>query len=107
MKSESEEFCKSCFDKYLRELLPDSNFIWTEVEQKQEPPEFYLSVDEVKYAVEVTRLILKADVGTKDALPIGIVRDLLRKFIIDDVETIALQNHFLSGSYLVNFSKPI
>jgi len=107
MKSESEEFCKSCFDKYLNELLPDSNFVWKEVEQIHEPPEFYLTVDDVKYAVEVTRLFLKTDVGTKSALPVGIVTDLIRRFVIDDVETIAKNNHFLQGAYLVIFSKPI
>ena len=107
MKSESEEFCKSCFDKYLRGLLPDSNVVWEDVEQRCEPPEFYLTVDGAKYAVEVTILILKAGVGTKKALPIGVIRDLLRRFVIDDVETTAKKNHFLRGAYSVTFSKPI
>ena len=63
MKSKSEELCKSCFDKYLREQLPDSNVVWEDVEQRYEPPDFYLTIDNAKYAVEVTILILKADVG--------------------------------------------
>jgi hypothetical protein len=107
MKSESEEFCKSCLDKYLRELLPDSDIVWEDVEKRYEPPEFYLTIDSATYAVEVTILIQKADVGTKKPLPIGIIRDLLRKFVIDEVETTAKENHFLRGAYLVTFSKPI
>lgn len=107
MKSASEEFCKSCFDKYLRELLPDSNIVWEDVEQRHEPPDYYLTLNSAKYAVEVTILILKADIGTKKALPIGIVRDILRKFVIDDVETTAKENNILHGAYLVIFSKPI
>lgn len=107
MKSESEEFCKSCFHKYLREILPDSNIMWEDVEQRYEPPDFYLTVDSAKYAVEVTILILKTDVGAKKALPIGIIRDQLRKFVIDEVETTAKVNHFLRGAYWVTFYKPI
>jgi hypothetical protein len=107
MKSESEEFCKSCFDEYLRKLLPDSNVVWEEVEQRYEPPEFYLTVDSAKYAVEVTILILKAEVGTKKPLPIREIVDVLRKFVMDDVETTAKENHFLRGEYRVTFSKPI
>ena len=107
MKSKSEEFCKSCFDKYLRKLLPDSNIVWEDVEQRYEPPEFYLTIDGEKYAVEVTRLLLKADVGTKDNLPLNKVRDILRKFVNDEIETVAETNNFLNGYYKVTFSKPI
>jgi hypothetical protein len=91
----------------LRKLLPDSNFLWEEVEQKHEPPDFYLTVDTEKYAVEVTQLILQADVGAIKPQPYGTVRDILRKFVIDDIEEVAKKNYFLHGTYSVMFSKPI
>lgn len=107
MKSESEEFCKDSFDNYLKKLTPASTILWKDVEQKDEPPEFYLSVNGTKYAVEVTRLMQKVDVRAKKHLPGGIVRDFLRKFVDDEVEAVARNHSFLQGSYLVLFSKPI
>jgi hypothetical protein len=107
MKSESEEFCKDSFDKYLKKIIPASTIFWQDVEQKDEPPEFYLTVNSLKYAVEVTILMQKVDVGAKNLLPVGIVRDFLRKFVVDEVEAVARSNSFLQGSYLVRFTKPI
>ncbi|MCJ7721454.1 hypothetical protein MUO98_03475 [Candidatus Bathyarchaeota archaeon] len=107
MKSESEEFCKAGFDTYLRKIIPTSNLLWKEVEQKAEPPDFYLSVNTTKYAVEVTILIEKVDVGAKNHLPVSIIRDLLENFVNDEVEAIARDSGYLRGAYLVVFSKPI
>ena len=105
MKSESEEFCKDSFDKYLKKVISASTIFWKEVEK--EPPEFYLSVNGMVYAVEVTILMQKVDVRAKKDLPVGIVRDLLNKFVIDEVEAVAKVNSWLQGTYLVSFSKPI
>jgi hypothetical protein len=107
VKSESEEFCKDSFDGYLNKITPGSTIFWKEVERKDEPPEFYLSVDGTIYAVEVTILMQKVDVGAKRHLPVSIVRDLLRNFVVDEVEAVARKNSFLHGSYVVSFSKPI
>jgi hypothetical protein len=107
MKSASEEFCKDGFDKFLKNLLPDSVISWDEVAKKDEPPEFYLFIDAKKYAVEVTTLMQKVSVGAKKPLPLGTVRDLLRKFVVDEVESVARDNNYLHGAYLVTFSKPI
>jgi hypothetical protein len=106
-KSASEEFCKDRFEEFLKNLLPGSIISWNPVEKKDEPPDFYLSVDGIKYAVEVTRLMQKVTVGTKKPLPVGKIRDLLEKFVIDEVESIARDSHYLHGTYLVAFSKPI
>lgn len=107
MKSESEEFCKDSFDRYLRKVIPASTISWKPVEQKYEPPEFYLSVNDTMYAVEVTILMQKVDAGAKKHLPVSIVRDLLRKFVVDEVEAVAIKNSYLQGFYLVSFFKPI
>jgi hypothetical protein len=107
VKSASEEFCKDSFDKFLANLLPDSVMLWHEVEQRDEPPEFYLVVDGTKYAVEVTQLMQKVNVGTKKPLPVGTIRDLLQEFVADEIESVARDNDYLHGAYLVSFSKPI
>lgn len=107
MKSESEEFCKNSFDMYLRKISPALSLGWTEVEQKAEPPEYYLSMNGVIYAVEVTILIQKVAVGAKNHLPVGVIRDLLKRFVDDEVEAVARRSGYLQGAYLVSFSKPV
>lgn len=107
MKSKSEEFCKVSFDTYLRKIMPISNLLWTDVKQKDEPPDYYLSVDDIKYAVEVTILMQKVNVEAKNHLPIGIIRNLLSKFVKEEVEMVARNGGYLQGAYLVVFSKPI
>ncbi len=107
MKSESEEYCKDSFDRYLKKTALASTIVWKEVEQKDEPPEFYLFVNGVKYAVEVTIMLQKVDVGAKKRLPVLVVRRLMAQFVVDEVEAVARENSCLQGSYLVSFSKPI
>ncbi len=107
IKTASEKFCKNSFDDFLKNLLPDSVISWTCVEKKEEPPDFFLSVDDTKYAVEVTILMQKFDIGTKKPLPLGKIRDELENFVRDEVESVARDNNCLHGVYLVTFSKPI
>jgi hypothetical protein len=107
MKSESEEFCKHSFDNYLRKIIPSSNLTWDEVKKEDEPPDFYLSVNGTIYAVEVTILMQKVNVGTKNPLPASHIRDLLERFVTDEVEVVARNSGYLQGAYLVEFSKPI
>ena len=106
MKSDSEEFCKTMFDIYLMGLFPDSSIFWEDVKQKDEPPDYYLFVDGIKYAVEVTRLMWKINVGANNPLPPRTIRDLLREFVVE-VESTARAQNYLHGVYLVIFPKPI
>ena len=107
MKADSEEFCKMRFDTHLRKIIPTSNLLWTDVKQKDEPPDYYLSVDAIQYAVEVTILMQKVSVEAKNHLPVGIIRDLLSKFVKEEVEMVAKNSGYLRGAYLVVFSQPI
>ncbi len=77
------------------------------MEQKAEPPDYYLSMHGVIYAVEVTILIQKIDVRAKNHLPVGVIRDLLKRFVDDEIEADARKNGYLQGAYLVAFSKPL
>ena len=107
MKSKSEKFCKASFDTYLRKKIPTANLFWTDIEQKDEPPDYYLAVNDINYAVEVTILIQKMDVGANNHLPGGTIRDLLDKFIKEEVALVAKKGDYLRGAYLVSISKPI
>jgi hypothetical protein len=107
MKSESEEFCKESFDKYLRKTIPTHQLLWEDVDEKAEPPDFYLTVERTRYAVEVTQMIEKGDIGVKNLLPVRVIRDVLTRFVKEDVEAVAMSGGYLRGAYLVIFSKPM
>jgi hypothetical protein len=107
VKSPSERFCKNSFDRFIANRLPDSVVSWREVAVKDEPPDFYLIVDGTRYAVEVTKLMQKANVGTKRPLPVKTIRDLLKRFVGEEVESVARDGNYLHGAYSVSFSKPV
>jgi hypothetical protein len=107
MKSESEEFCKESFDKYLRKTILTQQLLWEDVDEKAEPPDFYLTVERTRYAVDVTQLIEKVDIGVKNRLPVRVIRDVLARFVKEDIEAVAMSGGYLRGAYLVKFSKPM
>jgi hypothetical protein len=107
MKSESEEFCKDSFDTYLRKVALIFSPHWEEVQQEAEPPDFFLSINSTRYAVEATMLIHKLDVETKNHLPLRTIGDFLDKFIKNEIEQVVRSNGYLRGAYTVVFPKPI
>jgi len=106
-KSASEDFCKNIFHEFLMKHLPNSAISWASVEQKNEPPDYFLFIDGTKYAVEITIIVETLDIGAKEPLPIGKIQDELKKFIQDKVESVARDNHYLHGLYSVKFWKPV
>ena len=107
MRSESEEFCRVSFDKYLRKTILTNKLLWEDVDEESEPPDFYLTVERTTYAVEVTQLIEKVDTGIRKPLPVIVIRDMLKKFVKEEVEAVARSGGYLRGAYHVKFSKPI
>ena len=107
-KKHSEELCKNSFDRFLKNLLPYSSISWEDVPQKCEPPDYYLCIDDNRYAVEVTILMKKVNVGKKHKpLPHRRISENLQCFIKNDIESIARDNNYLCGTYWVSFSEPI
>lgn len=80
MAHNDEKFCKSRFDAFLERFSATSSRKWRKG-PKNRPPDYYLFLDAVSYAVEVTILMEEA----KHAL-----RAWLRKFV-SGVEIIAEQ----------------
>jgi len=106
-KSASEKFCKNLFHEFLKNHFPNSVISWDSVEKKDEPPDYFLFIDGTKYAVEVTIVVETVDIGANEPLPIGKIQEELKKFIQDKVQSVAQDNHYLHGLYLVTFPKPI
>lgn len=105
MKSEDEEFCKSKFDEFVRRVSGPSLIQWDDVAQQDEPPDYFLYIDGTKYAVEVTILMEKLEVGNLQLPQVAVVASLWR--LVDEVEATARRSGFLKGAYVVTFSRPI
>ena len=101
MKSKVEEHCKSKFRRHL-ELSAD---IPQQVWEESETPDYYLYVDGTKYAVEVTTLVEKVEVGERSLSSIGIVASLWG--LVNEVKETAKEEGILNGAYVVCFSRPI
>jgi hypothetical protein len=106
MKRADEELCKSQFDSFVKGFLDPAGIIWEKVRQEDEPPDYYLVLENARFAVEVTTLMEKVSVGTSSLLPRGVIRNILKRFV-GRVESIAKDKGYLQGKHLVFFPTPI
>lgn len=104
MKSESETLCKTLFDDFLKGLRPAPSVVWREG-PKNKPPDYYVSIDGVEYAVEVTTLMARVPIGP-NSKPRATVQASWRKLVREVTET-AEQSGFLNGTYLIVFTSAI
>ena len=102
MKREDEELAKMEFDRLLKNILGVANLKWTEVEQDEEPPDYYLEINSNKYAVEVTSIWEMFVLGTRSFSSIAISAFLSR--FIDNIEHEACSKGILRGAYEIWFS---
>ena len=101
-KRESEETCRRSFDAYLASKLDPMDVSWLDGD---EPPDYYLVVEGVKYAVEVTTIMEMVSVGSTEFPIASIVHSLWR--LVREVEEEASSEGTLSGTYAVSFLWPI
>ncbi len=105
MQSPSEEVCKRRFDAFLGQVSPAHKRCWHDVDPVAEPPDYYLELDEARYAVEVTTLTSELQLGSRSVPQVGAV-EALRGFV-KAIEDRARRDHLLRGSYVVAFRRPI
>jgi len=105
MKSKTEEFCKSKFDEFIRAISESTSIRWEGVAQRDEPPDYHLYLNGTKYAVEVTTLMEKIEVGNLELSQTAIIASLWQ--LVDEVEATARRDNFLNGAYVVSFSRPL
>jgi hypothetical protein len=105
MKSKNEEFCKSKFDEFIKTVSKSASIHWEDVAQKDEPPDYCLYLNGTRYAVEVTIMMEKLEVGNLKLPKIAVVASLQQ--LVDEVEATARRNRYLNGAYVVSFSRPL
>lgn len=95
-----QEFCKVRFEAYLRQRSSVAEQI--EWQEGPDPPDYYLIVGNQKYAVEVTSIAEKIDIGSGKEIE----REKLveyRKRLVAEVESEAKTQGILRGCYVVAF----
>jgi len=86
-----EEWCRNEFDSWLRKHHPGARIIWQD--EPNDPPDFWLTLNGNRYAVEVTRILDQQERGDTAALC----------RLVDEAESEALQAGELTGTYIVVF----
>ena len=104
MNSESEIICKLAFNEFLESHNAIQAIQW---QCGDEPPDFYVLVDGVRYAVEVTIMMDKIKIGEKAVLPYKKNRDNFDKWVKTEIKPQALEENILRGEYIVMITKPI
>lgn len=101
-KRESEEICKQSFDAHLATKLDPGDVSWLDGD---EPPDYYLVVRGVKYAVEATTIMEIVTVDSTEFPIASIIHSLQR--LAREVEEQASGEGTLNGTYAVIFLEPI
>ena len=100
--SHIETLCKEKLEAYLGKKYPAEVPIWS---PGSEPPDFWMSFYNSNYAVEMTSIVDRFEVGSI-SLPEPSVDKSLSKFVTQ-METQAKEERILNGTYLVQFRKPV
>src|SRR5689334_11080515 len=106
MKREDEEHAKASFDRYLRNKYPNITIEWEDVEQQNEPPDYFVYLGTEKIAVEVTTLMEAVELGGPKAITFQGVIHWMDKFV-KETEKIAFSQDYLRGEYVIRFNRPI
>jgi len=101
-KRYDEELAKSAFTKFLNMRPEQLRIKWDTVPQKFEPPDYYLFIEENRYAVEVTGITETIELNGKIYGSIG-VSNSLRRFA-NEIEKVANRKGILAGTYVIGLS---
>lgn len=101
-KRYDEELAKSAFTKFLNTRPEQYKITWVAVPQEFEPPDYYINIEGMRYAVEVTAIIDQIEINGRAYSSLDISSSL-RKFI-DELEAIVKSKNMLRGGYAVGLS---
>lgn len=93
-----EEFCKIAFSTFLKQYYKQNEVIWTEGD---EPPDYYLQLTDIKYAVDATSVWENIRINNKNTSEIGFLITI-QKFL-KQLEKKAKQEGILTGAYAVRY----
>jgi len=107
MNWDDEKFCQDSFDVYLRKQLQTSGIAWKRVPRGDDPPDFYVTLGQNTFAVEVTRteIMENAVIGVGQVRMQTYLSSHIR--LVKEIEASARESGALSGTYAVLFRSPM
>jgi hypothetical protein len=102
MPSHNEEFCKDAFGAYLAQILGAGQTTW---KNGEDPPDYWLTIDTICYAVEVSTIEEYITFGKKKET-IRSARSVYWK-LATELEVEAANQGILRGLYFINIERPV
>lgn len=106
MGTEREEPAKLKLSDFLRGSLDCTDFVWEAGPSKNEPPDYYLTVRGVKYAVEMTSTPTVVAPPRGNPIQIEAYRDAMRK-LAEEATKRSIEAGSLRGYYVIHTYRPI
>jgi hypothetical protein len=100
MKRHHEDLTRVEFDKIAKAIFHNVALVWEDVLQYLEPPDWYLTIGDARYAVEATTIVDFLQITPTSKLPAANVSQTMHAFV-DEVEKLAKDQQLLSGAYIV------
>ncbi len=102
MKRKHEEVSKESFTSWLNTKSISKSIRWQEVKQEDEPPDWYLTIGDVRYAIEATSIV---DYVAEFDPPLSIATiSISLSNFVDRVEKYAKSKGPLNGVYIFSLS---
>lgn len=101
-KRYDEEIAKSAFTKFLNTRPERYTITWEAVPQEFEPPDYYINIGGMRYAVEVTAIFDQIEIDSKTYSSIEISSSL--RAFIEELEARVKSKNMLTGAYAVGLS---
>lgn len=102
VKRADEELAKREFSFFLQNSLNLHDYLWHDVPQKDEPPDFLLTIQKKLYSVEVTSIMEMIEMGgiTFSSLAVSV---FIKNFV-ESIEKASIDKGILRGGYVVTMS---
>ena len=102
MRTELEELCRQSFHSFLTQQVGIQAISW---EEGEDPPDYYITINNKRFLVEATTLMENTPVGDAQLSESQIISSLWE--FVDKVKDTAISRGILCGTYIVAFQQPL
>ena len=105
MENRREEFCRDSVDRFIGSNLRAFGRHWEPV--ANDPPDFYLRIDDKSFAVEVTSTKVARQASLGEGTILEETYEATHMALINDLETATNEAGILKGVYVIEFDRPM
>ncbi len=103
MANQREQFCADSFDQFIASHLQIKEKKWESVPKGQDPPDFFLMLDQTTFAVEITSTEVMRDVSIGEGQIQEKTYEHTHTRFIKGIENIARESGILKEHMLFHF----